>query len=252
MSAATEAAPAPSSGSAIDNFFKLAERGHVDRDRGPCRPDHVHGHGLHHLPEPEHPDGRVRGHRRSELHACRAGRRHGAGRRDPHDRHGPRGQLPVRARGGTRHQRDRRLLADGPGPVARWRHGRHRVGRHRRHGARHRRLPRGRDERRAARAQEGDRGRHRAVHPDHRVRRRRLRRRRTGHGGLLPPADNACRFRVLDRPDPHDRAVGAARPGGADHQHPGDHHPRPDRGCRPHPRRPSRSPRRSRRSASST
>ena len=83
--------------------------------------------------------------------------------------------------------------------------------------------PRGRHERRSARAQAGDRRRHRPVHPVHRLRERRVRgRQRAGHADDVPPADDRRRLRVLDRPDPHDRAVGPAREGGADHQHPGD------------------------------
>ena len=78
MSAASPAAP--KSGNAIADYFKFAERGTTLGHRGPGRPDHVHGHGLHHLPEPEHPDGRVQG-RGPGLHGGRARRRHRADRR---------------------------------------------------------------------------------------------------------------------------------------------------------------------------
>ena len=36
---------------------------------------------------------------------------------------------------------------------------------------------------------------------------------RAGDAGHVPPADDAGRLRVLDRPDPHDRPVGRSRSG---------------------------------------
>ena len=89
MSAETTAAPAPSSGSAIDNFFKLAERGTSigTEARAGVTTFMVMAYIIFLNPnilmagfEPPASE--------SELHAGRAGRRHGADRRDHDDRDG--------------------------------------------------------------------------------------------------------------------------------------------------------------------
>ena len=46
---------------AIASYFKFSDRGTNLGHGGPGRPDHVHGHGLHHLREPGDPDRRVQG-----------------------------------------------------------------------------------------------------------------------------------------------------------------------------------------------
>ena len=150
-----------------------------------------------------------------------------------HDRDGRDRQLPARPRRRPGHQRDRGVLAHRQGPVARGRDGRDPARGPRHPRARRGGLPRGRHERRAARAQEGDRCRHRPVHPVHRVRRRRCRgRQHARHPRDVPSPDDGRRLRVLDRPDPDGRAVGPPGEGGAGDQHPRDDAHRP-RGRRP-------------------
>ena len=83
-------------------------------------PDHLHGHGLHHLPEREH-------HRQAAGARSRCGGgRDGAHRRDHDHRDGPGRELPVRAGRRPRHQRHRRVQPDRQGPRRQGRDGRHR------------------------------------------------------------------------------------------------------------------------------
>ena len=161
---------------AIASYFKFAERGtNLATEVKAGRRD-VHGHGLHRRREPEH-------HRRRPLGAAIQRRGRGGARRSiagvMTHRHGRVRQLS-RSRSppawaSTRivaFRLDRAWAWRRPARWA-WSSGR----RHRRHGARPRRLPRGDHERRTAVAEASDRRRHRPVHPVHRLRRRRADRR---------------------------------------------------------------------------
>ena len=198
---------------------------HEPRDGDPRRRDHVHGHGLHHLPEP-------------------------ASSRKPRRRCDP-------ARGRPRPPRSiAGIMTIAMGVVANYpfalaaglgingivafsladaarastlagRDGRHRPRRRRRHDPRRHRPPRGDHERRAALAQARDRRRHRPVHPVHRLRRRRAHPRAPRRAGSRP-----VELRLPDdaRPVPHHRSASFITvvlfvlqgPRRADHQHP-DH-----------------------------
>ena len=186
------------------------------RDRGQGGPDDVLRHGLHHLPERGHPRRRVQarpGRRRRRLGRDSARRGH----RDHRD--GDRRQLPPRAGRRSRDQRDRRLLADRARPDAAGRDGRDRPRRPRRHAAGHRRLPGSGHERGAARAQEGDRRRHRPVHPVHRLRRRRVHRHAPGRHADRGPGlpDHARPVPVPGRPAVHHGPVRPEDPRRPDH-----------------------------------
>ena len=105
--------------SAIAQLLQVRRARHEPRDRGASRPDHVHGHGLHHLPEPDHPDWPGSGTRtpRFTAVALSAGTALVAGIMTI--AMGVVGNYPLALAAGPRHQRDRRVLADRPRPVAR-------------------------------------------------------------------------------------------------------------------------------------
>ena len=196
-SPAHHGSPSQPTGRRARRLLQVRRTRHGPRHRDQGRPDHVHGHGLHHLPEREH-------HRQAARPRPDRGLgRDGAHRRDHDDRHGPGRELPVRPGGRSRDQRDRRLQPDRQGPRREGRDGRDRARGHRDHDPRRGRPARGDHERGADRPQALDRRRDRPVHPVHR-----LRQRRADRVQLRPRLSHA---RVLQR---HARHAGVpdARP----------------------------------------
>jgi len=216
--------------------FQILGTGYQPRDGDSSWPDHVHGHGLHRVPEREHPRRRVwpRGRRPGPDRTLRG---HRPDRRRHDDRHGRDRQLSVRIGRGPRYQRHRRLLAYRSRTLACRGDGSHRSRGPRRRDPGGRRLPGGDHERRSPGPEAGDRGRHRPVHPVHRLRERgpdpvgllAVRAapglRRNAGDAVIP--DRTRAVRVPARPGDHDHPVGDEDPG-----RPGDLHPRDD-GRRP-------------------
>ena len=105
--------------SAIAKYFKFAERGTTLATESEGRPDHLHGHGLHHRRQPEHPVRRV-GDVDPAFRPSLVGS-HGPDRRHPDHRHGRRRQLSRSpwppASGSTASSRSALVLSQGLTPA---------------------------------------------------------------------------------------------------------------------------------------